>query len=172
MKPKKYQEVETEIKEYYRNLSKLDWLHRKIDLFQKQKNEIIADMENSNISLSCNIQGVSYDSPVVQTSGNSGLDKMIDVTYDKMEKELEIINQKIIHTKAEVRLLEEKNAKLEFCVKLLSEDAKSFLELYYHQKKKSYVDIGLELNVSHTTVGRLKKEVLQQLSLLFNYLKT
>jgi len=171
LEPKRYEEIETEIKSYCRDLNQLNWFNEKIELYEKQCNEIMDDIGNTNISFRCDIRGVSYDTPVVQTSGTPGLERMIDIAFDKMERELEVINKKITDTKIQIRTLEEKTAKLKYCIGLLSGEAQSFLELYYYKKRKSYVSIGLELNVSHSTVGRIKKEVLQQIDLLLNYLK-
>jgi DNA-directed RNA polymerase specialized sigma subunit len=153
----------------YRDLNQLNWLYKKLALHEVQRDEIINDMNQSNISFEDTMKSVSYDKPIVQTSGVCGLEKIIDFEYEKLQKELDSINKKIADTKTDIRLLEEKTAKLSHFIKLLSEEAQMFLELYYHKKKKSYVAIGLELNVSHSTVGRLKKEILQQVELFLSY---
>lgn len=163
------EDTERMIISYYRDLKQLAWLKNKISLYEKQLLEIKKDIENGNIYFSTDIKAVSYDSVSVQSSLIQGLEKNIDFGYSKLEKEYSNIQEKIADTKAEIRLIEENTAHLGYIISLLNENSKKFLEQYYLRSNKSYVSIGLDLNVSHTTVSRLKRETLRSINMLYNY---
>jgi len=163
------EDMERKIISYYRDLKQLAWLKSKQSLLEKQLLEIKKDMDNGNISFSTDISAVSYDSVSVQNSLIQGIEKNIDSCYKKLEKEYLRIKEKITDTKSELRLIEEGTAHLGYIISLLNENSRRFLELYYLRSSKSYVSIGLELNVSHTTVLRLKKETIRSINMLYNY---
>lgn len=163
------EDMERKIVSYYRDLKQLAWLNNKQSLLEKQLQEIKKDMDSGNINFSTDIKAVSYDSVSVQTSIIQGLEKNIDAGYNKLEKEYLNIQDKIVDTKAEIRFIEENTAHLGYIISLLNENSKKFLELYYLRSNKSYVSIGLELNVSHTTILRLKRETIRSINMLYNY---
>lgn len=163
------EDMERKIVSYYRDLKQIAWLKSKQSLLEKQLMEIKKDMANGNISFLTDISAVSYDSVSVQNSIIQGIEKNIDTGYRKLENEYLRIQEKITDTKAEIRFIEENTAHLGYIISLLNENARKLLELYYLRSNKSYVSIGLELNVSHTTAMRLKKETLRSINMLYNY---
>ena len=163
------EDMERKIISYYRDLKQLAWLKNKQSLLEKQMQEIKNDIDNGNINFITGIKAVSYDSVSVQDSNIQGIEKNIDAGYDKLEKEYLNTQEKIADTKAEIRIIEKNTAHLGYIISLLNENSKKFLDLYYLRSNKSYVAIGLELNVSHTSVLRLRRETLRSINMLYNY---
>lgn len=162
-------DIERKIVSYYRDLKQLAWLKSKQSLLEKQLQEIKKDMDNGNINFATDIKAVSYDAVSVQNSISQGLEKNIDSGYRKLENEYLRIQEKITDTKLDIRFIEENTAHLGYIISLLNENSRRLLELYYLKCNKSYVAIGLEMNVSHSTVSRLKRETLRSIHMLYNY---
>jgi hypothetical protein len=157
--------IEEKVREFYKDIEYGGRLKSKLHLLIKQKDEVENDIENSNISLTVDIQAVKYDFIKLGTiSKQSQQDKLIEQAFKNLEAQLYKINYEIIRIKILIRDLENKTNDIKFIIENLNEEYIKFLEMRY-KNKKAFNDIGYTLNMSETSARRLRIEILSEISL-------
>lgn len=156
--------AEERVKEYYNNLKIIEKLKYQLDTANKQKIDIQRDIDNSNINLTASVQAVTYDKTRVQTNSIVSVQEAeIERVFNKLEKQLEYINVKIVDINLEMRKLEDKNSEIEFIINSLNDESKQILNFIYRDKK-TLREISNRLNLDSSNIGRKKDSIITDIA--------
>ena len=154
--------AEQKIKDYYKGLREIERNKKKLEMLLRQKTEVENDISNSNISLEINLRGIAYDGLNIQITGikSSSQERALENAISFLEKQLESLEAQVIEVKTELRILENQIHDVEYAIDQLSNEEKCILKLIY-KDKKTYLQVGIILNMSHASVSRKNNKVIE-----------
>ena len=157
--------IEQTIKEYYKELKEIDKNKKKLEMLLKQKIEIENDINNSNISLKHDLKGATYDTAIAKSMGVkvSPQERAIEDAFFFLEKQLHDTEIQIMELKAGLRNSEYKVCDIEYILSTLSEEKQNLIHLKY-KNMYSTIKIGLQLNMSGSTVSRHLSKALDEVA--------
>lgn len=155
--------IESKLYNYFQKDKKIAAINYKIETLMHQIDGIDRDLRECNIDIELESSAMSFEERV-QTSndGTSYAERQaIKVTELKLQrkadKELEIEQ-----LKTEIENIELDNAILDFNLKDLNREYYKILELRYG-KKKNETEISLEMNISQSSINRIKQKTLEDI---------
>lgn len=155
--------TESKLYNYFQKDKKIAAINYKIETLMHQIDGIDRDLRECNIDIELESSAMSFEERV-QTSndGTSYAERQaIKVTELKLQrkadKELEIEQ-----LKTEIENIELDNAILDFNLKDLNREYYKILELRYG-KKKNETEISLEMNISQSSINRIKQKTLEDI---------
>ena len=153
--------LENRIRDYYRDVRSIELNQQRLEMLYRHRDDTQRDIDTSNIRpLDADLRGISYDGDKVQTSSNtSPQERALDNAFMQLENKLNSLNAQILDTKQLIRDLEYKACDITFWIEQQSDEARHLIELRY-KHKCSGLNIALKLNVSESSVYRLRKLVL------------
>jgi hypothetical protein len=156
--------VEEQLRIFYKNIDYSERLASKLDLLSRQKIEVESDLKNSNFSLEDKTQSIQYD--LLYSKGSiktSPQERLLEEAFKNLETQLNKINYQIIETKILLRNIETDINDMNLIIESLDDDSKKFIKLRY-KNKYAFSNIGYSLNMSETSIRRLRIEVLANIS--------
>lgn len=155
--------IESKLYNYFQKDKKIAAINYKIETLMHQIDGIDRDLRECNIDIELESSAMSFEERV-QTSndGTSYAERQaIKVTELKLQrkadKELEIEQ-----LKTEIENIELDNAILDFNLKDLNREYYKILELRYGRKKNE-TEISLEMNISQSSINRIKQKTLEDI---------
>ena len=173
MKNKKEMEaVKKKIEQYYYNEKVMVWNQKELERLTKRLQEIERDRTSPllPVSLDTDLQGIRYDS----IGGKSGritqspMERKIEAIYDKLDRNYEETQQKILELKIKIQKLEDSQEQIAFYIHMLKEESKKLLE-YKHKQNKGILQISYSMNLSKSSVSRLLCDTYTDLYKIMKY---
>ena len=168
---KEIEAVKEKIEQYYYNEKVLAWNQKELERLTRRLQEIEQDRNSPllPVSLDTDLQGVRYD----RIGGKSGvvqspIDRNIEAIYDRLDKNYEETQEKILDLKIKIAKQEDERKKVEFYIHFLSEENRKLLQ-YKFQNKKSVTEIAFLLHLSKSTVCRSFYEIYKWLYKIMEY---
>lgn len=156
--------VEQQIKKYYSNMSKIEKLKRKLEILEKQKNDIENDIETSNIHLSSDIISIPYNNIKTSTTFFSSLqEKNLEKAFKKLENQLVEINFEISYLKVEIRDIERESSIIEMILEELDEESKNII-IFLYKKKYTLIKTANELKFDESTIRRKRNKIMESIA--------
>lgn len=153
-----------DLKGYYRNLKEIKRLQTKVENLKMQRQKIIDNINNDNVSLNADIQAISYNNAVA----SSGLcisqqEKAIDKAYEILDYKQRELYFEIVGTEVLIGNLELINTNVEYFLQTLNYEDLKLFELYFKEHKTS-LQISFDLNMNVSTVYRRINKLLKEYS--------
>ncbi len=164
--------VKEKIEQYYYNEKVLAWNQKELERLTKRLQEIEKDRNSPLLPapLCTDLQGVNYSS-VGNKSGKiaqSPIERNIEAIYDRLDRNYEETQEKILDLKIKIAKQEDERKKTEFYIHFLSEENRKLLQ-YKFQNKKSVTEIAFLLHLSKSTVCRSFYEIYKWLYKIMEY---
>lgn len=160
----KISDTEKKIEAYYKNVSEIQRLDRKLEVLYLNRELLQKDIEESHIILDVSIRGINYsDINVKSFNKSSEQERAIESAFIKLETQKSNINREIFNIKLLRRELIISTVDMETKINSLEEKDKEFIEMRY-KNKMSYNKICMYLHISPATIGRMKKDIIYVLS--------
>ena len=161
--------AEEMIKNYILDKRELERLNHSLTMLLRHREEVLSDIDTSNITLKIVTPSMSFASDRVQTSNNaSPQERAIDQAFAKLEQKLANLDNEILDIRFSIRDLECKMGDMDFFLSKLHDEARRFIELRYEKRKSGKV-IGAEMHLSKNSVWKLRDDILSDLSKWLNH---
>ena len=169
---KEMEAVKEKIEQYYYNEKVLAWNQKELERLTKRLQEIEKDRNSPLLPapLCTDLQGVNYSS-VGNKSGKiaqSPIERNIEAIYDRLDRNYEETQEKILDLKIKIQKLEDSQEKIAFYIHMLKEESKKILE-YKHKQKKGILQISFIMNLSKSSVSRLLCDTYTDLYKIMRY---
>lgn len=168
---KEIEAVKEKIEQYYYNEKVLAWNQKELERLTRRLQEIEQDRNSPllPVSLDTDLQGIRYD----RIGGKSGvvqspIDRNIEAIYDRLDKNYEETQEKILDLKIKIQKLEDSQEQIAFYMHMLKEESKKILE-YKHKQKKGILQISFIMNLSKSSVSRLLCDTYTDLYKIMRY---
>lgn len=164
--------VKSKIEQYYYNEKVIAWNQKEIERLTKRLQEIDNDRNSPflPVTLHTDLQGVRYDGIGIKGGAiaQSPIEKNIDAIYNKLDRNYEQTQQKILDLKINMQKLEDSQKETEFYIHMLNEESRKVLE-YKHKQKKGILQIAYCMNLSKSSVSRLLCDIYTDLYRFMKY---
>lgn len=154
--------MDSELKRYYQNKKLIKMKQEYIEKLEARLMSIKRAYAyiDSSFELKDNLQSVLYDKEVVDGGSIpcSDVDRQIDNITLGLDREVNIINNKIICAEVEICKVENANDLVDEVLKSINEDDHKIIELRYN-KKYSVLKISLECHMSTSSVNKSIKNI-------------
>lgn len=168
---KEIEAVKEKIEQYYYNEKVLAWNQKELERLTRRLQEIEQDRNSPllPVSLDTDLQGIRYD----RIGGKSGvvqspIDRNIETIYDRLDRNYEQTQQKILDLKINIQKLEDSQEQIAFYIHMLKEESKKVLE-YKHKQNKGILQISYIMNLSKSSVSRLLCDTYTDLYKIMKY---
>lgn len=165
-----FRKTEGMLYRYYRDKRKVNRLKNKIEILEYKKESMLNNLKNLNITLSSDIQAITYDKPYVQSNsdGTSQVERELYRQIEKIRENIISTTRQILKLQTVVSDIESRNADIEYVIKLMSEESKRFIELKYGEEVSIYT-IANKLPMSKSTADRRRQEIVEDISKYFSF---
>ncbi|QPW61892.1 hypothetical protein IG390_05190 [Clostridium botulinum] len=159
-----FRKTEKKLYNFFKKDKKINSLNHKIELLNKQINDIEEKLKNVNITIPEESRAITYEERVQTSSdGTSYAERAAIRITDNLLKEQSIKIEQIAKIEEEIRNIQAYNISIEDNIKDLSEEDKHFLKLKYSEEKKDW-QVGKELGMDQSTASRKRKRLVENVA--------
>ena len=159
-----FKETEEKIKKYFKRLNEIERLKLKIERLTDLKEKIRQKINNNDISLENDIKAVAYDDVKVHNlSVYSVQERALDKAFNDMKEQIKYVEYDIKNIEVQISFLRKENSDIEFVINKLNDESKNIIKSIY-KDNKSYMQIGLKMNMDKSTIYRKKEEILETIT--------
>lgn len=160
-----FKKTEWRLYNYFENIAKNEADESEIDLLKKNIEKLEIKIKTTNISLNSDVKSIEF-SERVQTSsdGISDFEKNMINLIDKLEREIEKKESRIVDLELLIMKRKEDNKKLDkFFDSRLKDYYRKLLE-YKYRDNNSNIEICEKLNISESKLTKDKKKIIEKVS--------
>ncbi|WP_097025687.1 hypothetical protein [Clostridium peptidivorans] len=162
-----FKKIEGRLYRYYKDMSEIDKLEYRCMVLEKAKEQLREDIRNTNISIETELNmGISYEERVQSSSSGSSYAEQETIRQvEKLEQEWKNTRRQILKAHARIREIKNKNADMNYIIKLLGSKYKLIAEMKY-KDELSLDQIGNRLHMDKSTVSRNRERIVMDVSKL------
>ncbi|WP_075809909.1 hypothetical protein [Clostridium perfringens] len=160
-----FKRTEWQLYNYFENVSKIEAYQSKRDLLKKNIEELERKIKNTDVSLNTDVKSVEFSERVqTSTNGVSAAEKNMINLIEKLEREIEKKEGKIVDLELSIMKMKEDNKSLDkFFDSRLKDYWRKLLE-YKYGDGDSNIEICEKLNISETKLVKDKKKIIERVS--------
>lgn len=161
-----FKKIEGRLYRYYKDMSEIDRLEYRCMVLEKAKEQLREDIRNTNISIETELNmGIIYEEKVQSSSGSSYAEQETIRQVEKLEQEWKNTRRQILKIHARIREIKNKNADMNYIMRLLGSKYKLIAEMKY-KEELSLDQIGNKLHMDKSTVSRNRERIVMDVSKL------
>lgn len=161
MKGNIFRKTERRLYNYFNKDKLINSYRDKINYLTNYIKELDHKIKNVDIEINTDIRAISYDEKVQSSLDSSSyIEKIMVEMIDDLICEKYRVKKEIIELETRIKRLEADNKIIESNITMLKDDFREFLNNKYRDRKSNR-EIALEMNMSESSITRLKKQALK-----------
>lgn len=161
MKENIFRKTERRLYNYFNKDKLINSYRDKINYLTNYIKELDYKIKNIDIEINTDIRAISYDEKVQSSLDSSSyIEKIMVEMIDSLICEKYRVKKEIIELETRIKRLEADNKIIESNITMLRDDFQEFINNKYRDRKYNR-EIALEMNMSESSITRLKKQALK-----------